>query len=109
MKCALSSKNKISFVNGSLPSPPPLDPDFELWERCNNMVLSWIARTLSPHISQSTICFNNASELWMDLHDRFTKGNHFRFSDLLKDMHSIKKVDRSLSTYFTTLKIIWDE
>lgn len=109
MKRALSSKNKVSFINGTLPQPPLTDPDFELWDRCNNMVLSWITRTLSPHIAQSAICFDTASELWLDLQDRFTKGNHFRFSELLKDLHSIKQGDSSLSTYFTDLKILWDE
>ncbi|XP_073224840.1 uncharacterized protein [Cicer arietinum] len=69
MKRALSSKSEVTFVNGSLASPLPSDPNFELWEKCNNMILSWITRTLSPHISQSTVCFDNASELWMDLHD----------------------------------------
>jgi hypothetical protein len=56
MKRALSSKNKIRFINGTLPKPSYLDSTYDLWDRCNNMVLSWITRTLSPHIFQSTIC-----------------------------------------------------
>lgn len=40
---------------------------------------------------------------------RFTKGNHFCFLDFLRDLHSIKQGDRSLSQYFTDTKIIWDE
>ncbi|XP_073219912.1 uncharacterized protein [Cicer arietinum] len=106
---ALSSKNKIRFIIGTLPQPLPTNPDFEVWERCNNMVISWITRPLSPHISQSTICVDSASELWVDLHDRFTQGNHFRFFDLLRDLHSIKQGEPSLSSYFTDLKILWDE
>ncbi|XP_050884650.1 uncharacterized protein LOC127087758 [Lathyrus oleraceus] len=72
------------------------------------MVLSWINRSFSPHIAQSTICFDSAFDLWEDLRERFTKGNHFRFSDLLRDLHSIKQGDHSLSQYFTDLKILWD-
>ncbi|XP_073219599.1 uncharacterized protein [Cicer arietinum] len=109
MRHALSSKNKIQFINGTLPQPLHTNPDFEVWERCNNMVISWITKTLSPHISQSTICIDSASELWADLHDRFTQGNHFRFSDLLRDLHSIKQGERSLSSNFTDLKFLWDE
>ncbi|XP_073223523.1 uncharacterized protein [Cicer arietinum] len=109
MKRALSSKNKTQFINGSLPQPASTHPDFELWDRANNMVISWITRTLSSHISQSTICIDTAYDLWCDLRERFTKGNHFRISDLLRDLHSIKQGDRNLSTFFTNLKILWDE
>ncbi|XP_039682887.1 uncharacterized protein [Medicago truncatula] len=72
MRRALSSKNKIKFINGTLLQPPVLDPNYNLWDRCNNMVISWITRTLSPHIYQSTICIDSAYELWKDLEDRFT-------------------------------------
>lgn len=73
------------------------------------MVLSWINRTLSLHIPQNTICFDSSFDLWEDLKERFTKGNHFRFSELLRELHSIQQCDRSLFTYFTDLKILWDE
>jgi len=81
-------KNKIRFINGTLPKPSYLDSTYDLWDICNNMVLSWITRTLSPHIFQSTICIESAFELWKDLEDRFSKGNFFRVSDLLRDLHS---------------------
>nr|XP_004487728.1 uncharacterized protein LOC101496141 [Cicer arietinum] len=37
VKRALSSKNKIQFINGSLPQPASTHPDFELWDHANNM------------------------------------------------------------------------
>lgn len=49
MKPTLASKNKMTFINGSLPQ------NFELWNHCNNIMHSWITRTLSPHIEQSDI------------------------------------------------------
>ncbi|XP_058783804.1 uncharacterized protein LOC131658538 [Vicia villosa] len=93
MRRALTSKNKLSFINGALPRPSSKNPDFELWDHANSMVLSWITRTLSPHITQSAICFDSAYDLWEDLKDRFMKGNHFRFSDLSRDLHSIQQGD----------------
>src|ERR1051325_6330893 len=89
--------------------PSISDPTYDQWERANCIVLSWINQTLSPYIPQSTIYFDSVFELWEDLRERFTKGNHFRFSDLLRELHSIQQGERSLSTYFTNLKIIWDE
>lgn len=109
MRRTLSSKNKIKFINGSLPPPPESDPLYESRERCNNTVVAWISRTLSPQIAQSTISIDNATELWKDLQRRFTKENHFRMSDLLQQIHSMRQGDRDLSTYFTDMKIVWDE
>ena len=46
MMMALSTKNKLSFVNGTLPKPSILyDSQGLTWTRCNNMVLSWHAET----------------------------------------------------------------
>lgn len=106
---ALSSKNKIKFINGSLSSPATSDPLFDAWQRCNHMVVSWITRTLSPQISQSTASFDTARDLWLNLQIRFTRENHFRMSDLLQDLHSMKQGERSLSTFFTDMQILWDE
>lgn len=42
---ALSSKKKLKFINGELPHPPENDPLAEAWENCNDIVVSWIARS----------------------------------------------------------------
>lgn len=63
MRHALTSKN----INGSLCKPNFSDENFELWDQANNIVLSWINKTLSPRIAQSIICFDSTFELWEDL------------------------------------------
>lgn len=86
----LSSKKKLRFVNGALPPPAENHPDYESWEACNNIVVSWRNRSLALHIAQSTVSIDNAHELWLDLQDRFQKGNYFRMSNLLQELHSMK-------------------
>ena len=73
------------------------------------MVVSWITRSLSPRIAQSTIYIDNAKMLWDELKERFTKGNYFRVYDLLQEIHSIKQGEKSVTVFFTKLKILWDE
>jgi len=90
MRRALLSKNKLKFVDGSIKVPARDDPLYEVWERDNVMVLSWIIRTLSPQIAKSVIYSESARDLWNDLKERFTKGDCFRISDLLQEMHSAK-------------------
>ena len=51
MQRALLSKNKLKFVNGNIITLLPTDPNYEAWERCNVMILSWIMRALAPDIA----------------------------------------------------------
>jgi len=73
---ALMSKNKLKFVDSSIIIPTRDEPLYEAWERANVMILSWIIRTLSPHIVESVIYIDYAKDLWDDLKERFTKGDY---------------------------------
>jgi len=40
---ALRANNKLGFISGIIARPASeKDPLFEMWERCNDMVVSWI-------------------------------------------------------------------
>lgn len=61
---ALIGKNKFKFVDGSISAPDPFHPSYDAWERCNNLVHSWIINYVSHSIAQSIIykylaCFRN--------------------------------------------------
>ena len=109
MKCALLSKNKYKFVNGEILEPPRSDAKYEAWERCNVTVVSWITRSLTPQIAQSTVYIDDARDLWKDLEERFSKGSHFRISDLLQEIKSIKQGERSINEYYTDSKTLWEK
>ncbi|XP_017438036.1 uncharacterized protein LOC108344080 [Vigna angularis] len=109
MRRTLLSKNKTKFIDGSIKKPQKTDALFDAWERCNVMILSWITKTLSPQIAESVIYVEEAKELWDELKERFSKGDYFKNSDLLQDIHSIKQGERGVSQFFTDLKILWEE
>ncbi|XP_047149794.1 uncharacterized protein LOC124821891 [Vigna umbellata] len=109
MRRALLSKNKIKFIDGSIKKPQRSEVLFDAWEKGNMMVLSWIIKTLSPQIVESVIYVEEAKELWDELKERFSKGDYFKIFDLLQDIHSIKQGERSVSQFFTDLKILWEE
>lgn len=60
MYMALSAKNKLQFINGTLPKPSPSDVDFSSWTRCYDMVLSWIINSISKEIAASVISVDSA-------------------------------------------------
>jgi len=55
------------------------------------------------------VYIENAKDLWDDLRERFSKGDHFRISDLLQEQHSTKQGERSVTDFFTDLKALWEE
>lgn len=55
MTIALESKNKWSFIDGSLLRSEESDSIFRIWNRCNNMVKSWLLNVVTQEIYDS-IC-----------------------------------------------------
>ncbi|KAK4265078.1 hypothetical protein QN277_026177 [Acacia crassicarpa] len=51
MRMLLLSKNKLGFINRSIPASKSTDSLFSIWERCNMMVLSWLTRSISSSIA----------------------------------------------------------
>ena len=106
---ALDAKNKLSFVDGSLPRPPENHPHYRIWSRCNSMVKSWILHSVTKQIYGSILRFNDASEIWKDLMTRFRITNFPRSYHLTQQIWSLHQVSMDLSTYYTKLKTLWDE
>ncbi|KAB5532264.1 hypothetical protein DKX38_018934 [Salix brachista] len=81
MRRALRAKNKLGFISESIVQPTDEeDPLFEMWERCNDMVVSWIQNAVSIDIKHTLAFVDDA------------------------------QVDRdSVSAYFGNLKTLWDE
>jgi len=55
------------------------------------------------------IYIDSAKDLWEDLKERFIKGDYFCISDLLQEKHSAKQGERSITQFFTNMKIVWEE
>ena len=47
MMIALNAKNKLKLVTGEYQEPATTSPLGALWERTNDMVISWILNTIS--------------------------------------------------------------
>ncbi|XP_019416363.1 PREDICTED: uncharacterized protein LOC109327648 [Lupinus angustifolius] len=109
MRRAMISKNKFRFINGSISMPNQNDPNYDAWDRCNNMVIYWFTRSISPHISKSIVYIDNAQELWEDLKERFSKGDYFRASNVLQEIHSLRQGDKNIYDFFTDVKTLWEE
>ncbi|KAL6328799.1 hypothetical protein AAG906_003816 [Vitis piasezkii] len=109
MVMALTTKNKISFIDGSIPCPESDDLLFGMWIHCNNMVISWILNSVHKDIANSLLYFDTAVGIWNDLRDKFHQSNGPRIFHIKKHLIALSQGSLDVSTYYTRLKILWDE
>jgi len=96
--------NKFKFVDGSIPIPDEDDLNCAAWERCNNLVHTWIINSNSPSIAQSVVFIENVVDMWNDLKDRFMRGGRIRV--LQQEIANLKQGKQKISDYFTDLRIM---
>ena len=60
---ALKSKNKLSFIDGSLTKPKNSSPAVHVWEKCNAMVVAWLYNVINKNLHSSVAYTKTASEI----------------------------------------------
>ena len=120
MWMALNAKNKLGFmdgsisqqlgfIDGSISQPSPDEPTAGVWSRCNSMVISWLLNAVFKDIAGSLLYLDTAQAVWANLHDRFRQSNPPRIFQIKQQLHGLTQGSLDLSTYYTCLKILWDE
>ncbi|XP_071692034.1 uncharacterized protein [Rutidosis leptorrhynchoides] len=109
MMNALFAKNKIGFVDGSIPKPSEGSKDLMNWQRCNTMVRGWLVNSMVKEIKNSVKYAAIARDIWTDLDERFNKENAPRVYELRRTITTIHQENMTVSAYYTKLRGIWDE
>ena len=71
MTIALSAKNNLGFIDGSCRKLDENSLDLPHWERCNNIVISWILNALAKEISKSVLHSTTTKEIYNELDEHF--------------------------------------
>ena len=109
MRIALSARNKLGFIDGSIPKPDPTDPTFTSWCRCNDMVLSWILGALTRQIGRSVIYSTSAHQMWQELEERYGLTSGAQLFSLHRELNEVTQGNSNIADYFTKLKMLWDD
>ncbi|XP_074293425.1 uncharacterized protein LOC141620460 [Silene latifolia] len=78
MLISLSAKNKTGFINGDLVRPITDVVKIRQWDRCNDIVISWIFGSVSEEIKASVLFTETAKGIWEELEERFEQYNGAR-------------------------------
>ncbi|XP_019251305.1 PREDICTED: uncharacterized protein LOC109230239 [Nicotiana attenuata] len=106
---ALSVKNKLGFINGDCKRPDPDSSGFRLWERCDDMVTSWILNSLAKEIADSAEYVTDAIELWKELEDRYDQTNGTKLYQIQKEINDLSQGALDVTGYYTKMKKLWEE
>lgn len=106
---ALSVKNKLDFVNGECKRPDLETPQYRQWERCDNIVTSWILNSLVKEIADSVEYVNDSFELWRELKDRYDQTNGAKLYQIQREINDLSQGTLDITTYYTRMKRLWEE
>nr|XP_016434325.1 PREDICTED: uncharacterized protein LOC107760738 [Nicotiana tabacum] len=109
MIVSLSARNKIGFIEGSCPRPAEDTPQFKQWDRCNNMVISWLTISLSPNIAESVQYSDTDESIWAQLNRRYGSVNGIKVFEIKQEITSTHQGPLDIASYFNKLKKLWDE
>lgn len=110
MKIALSVKNKLGFIDGTIAKPPSSDLVLNnAWIRNNNFVLSWNLNSVLKEISSSILYGDSAFDVWKDLEEHYCQSNAPRIFQLRRELMNLVQDQKPVSMYFTKLKAVREE
>ncbi|XP_042964632.1 uncharacterized protein LOC122298852 [Carya illinoinensis] len=109
MFLSLKTQNKLGFIDGSLPILDKVAALFPSWSKCDTIVLSWLLNSLTSKIAQSVIYVDSSRAMWLELKEHFSQGNGPRIFELQTAITALRQENNDVSTYFTDLKVLWDE
>ena len=109
MAMALTMKNKIGFIDGTISRAAQTNLLFNAWNRCNSMVTSWIINSVSKDIVDSLMYIAIAAKIWIDLLDRFRHSNAPRGFQLKKHLTMLQQGSLDINTYYTRFKVLWEK
>lgn len=109
MRMALNVRNKLGFIDGTIPKPPDTHRDSGSWSRCNDMVATWLMNSVSKKIGQSLLFMSTAESIWKNLLARFKQDDAPRVFEIEQRLSTIQQGSMDISTYYTELVTLWEE
>lgn len=110
MTITLSGKNKLGFVDGTLKQPSEKTPNYNAWERANNVVMGWLFGSLEPSIAKTVLYRRSAREIWVELTNRYGLSSSARLFSIKEQINKLThSTDMSVEDSFAKMTGLWDE
>ena len=87
MIIALLGKNKIGFVDGTLPRPSGSSAS-EAWDRVDHVVMGWIIAILEDSIANSVLSYKTSKAIWDELGERYGQSSNAQMFSLQEELNA---------------------
>ncbi|KAJ8573560.1 hypothetical protein K7X08_010071 [Anisodus acutangulus] len=104
IQVALLVRNKLDLIDGSSQKPNEGSPLSRQWQRCNDLVVSWLTNFLSKDLARSVEYSELARVIWVKLEDRYGKADAARVFELKKNLSHIAQGALDIAFYFNKIK-----
>jgi len=99
---ALTAKNKVGFINGTIqpPSKTEQPTEYALWNRCNSMILSWLTHSEEHDLAKVVVHAKTIHQVWQDFKDQFSQKNAPTIYQIQKSIASLSQGTMTVSDYY---------
>ncbi|XP_019258297.1 PREDICTED: uncharacterized protein LOC109236554 [Nicotiana attenuata] len=101
---ALSVRNKLDFIHGTYEKPPEGSPLLRQWQRCNDLVVAWLANSVTREIHQTVVYSEFAKDIWRELEARYGQADGARVFELKKELAHVSQGALDIASYFNKIK-----
>lgn len=115
----LKSHDLLGIVDGSEPCPSQFtkddegkdipNPDYAVWTKKDQFLLSWINISLSETILPIVYGLQTSQQVWTNLAHQFASESKARVSQLKRQLQSLTQGSKSCATYLRSAKAIVDQ
>lgn len=107
---ALSGKNKLEFVDGSVKRPINSVSLGKAWDKVNDVVIGWLLIAMDEKMSGSVLYFKTTKEIWEELEHRFGQSSNAQLFSVEEQISKINQCSgASIGDFYTKIKALWDE
>lgn len=93
----LSIKNKLSFIDGKLLEHNANDPKYNVWNRCNDLVISWITKSLNSTLQQDYLYHMSVAKLKV----HYVVTSRLTRYELKRKLAQCNQEEDSIALYYT--------
>lgn len=110
MLLALSGKNKLGFIRGTIKKPNETQTAlFSAWQCNNDIIQSWIINSVSKEIAASLVNVGCVKDVWDQLQKRYLRTNGPRIFQLRKELVTAHQGTSSIEVYYAKITSISQE
>ena len=106
----IPEESRKDDVLGIVKEPKETDPEFEIQDAENQMVISWLLNSMKPEIGRPFLYLSTAKKVWDAVTKTYSKkGNAARIFKLKTTIHNTKQRDQSVIVYYNNLMMLQQE